>query len=100
MTSRITTAASVNPVWGRRDIACLGYEPDQAFGGGGKAASKRAQRICAQCPLDARQQCGEWAIETGQEHGVFGGLNPNQRYQERKRRKKLAQAGEKNLTTP
>lgn len=37
----------------------------------------RAKAICAQCPV--RRQCLEWALETHQPHGVWGGLDEQER---------------------
>lgn len=47
-----------------RDIA----DPDVFWSSHGR----RAQVICAACPV--RQQCYDYAIETKQRHGVFGGV--------------------------
>lgn len=41
----------------------------------------RAIAICRACPV--RRECLQWAIDTNQKFGVWGGLTPNQR---RKRR--------------
>ena len=37
----------------------------------------RAKRICAQCSV--RQACLEYAIEIREQHGIWGGLNENER---------------------
>jgi len=36
-----------------------------------------ARTICASCPV--REMCLEYAIETGQQHGIWGGLDPEER---------------------
>jgi WhiB family redox-sensing transcriptional regulator len=36
-----------------------------------------AKIICDQCPL--KQACGQWAIETNENFGVYGGLTPDER---------------------
>ncbi|NDL60039.1 WhiB family transcriptional regulator [Phytoactinopolyspora mesophila] len=36
-----------------------------------------AKRICAQCRVDA--ECLAYALETGQDHGVWGGTTPEER---------------------
>jgi len=37
----------------------------------------RAKAVCAQCPV--RSECLEWALETAQPHGVWGGLDEQER---------------------
>ncbi len=37
----------------------------------------RAKRICAQCSV--RQACLAYAIEIREQHGIWGGLNENER---------------------
>ncbi len=37
----------------------------------------RAKAVCAQCPV--RMECLEWAIDTRQPHGVWGGLDEHER---------------------
>ena len=36
-----------------------------------------AKGICHDCPI--RQQCFEYALETDQRHGVWGGTSPDER---------------------
>lgn len=47
---------------------------DLFFPAGNGYAEARA--ICERCPL--RWPCGEWAIATGQEFGMWGGLTPEE----------------------
>jgi WhiB family redox-sensing transcriptional regulator len=35
-----------------------------------------ALAVCARCPV--REQCRDWALETGQTDGVWGGLTPDE----------------------
>ena len=51
--------------------------------------SKYAKSICNQCTH--KIECAEWAIETVEEHGIWGGLNPRNRMAIRNRRGKVAQ---------
>ncbi|HLS01449.1 MAG TPA: WhiB family transcriptional regulator [Beutenbergiaceae bacterium] len=44
-----------------------------------------AQNLCATCP--ARQPCAEYAIESNEPHGIWGGLTTGQREQIRAERK-------------
>ena len=37
----------------------------------------QAKAVCAVCPV--RAECLEWAVETGQDYGVWGGLDPAER---------------------
>jgi WhiB family transcriptional regulator, redox-sensing transcriptional regulator len=37
----------------------------------------RARGICADCPV--RSACLDWAIASGQDYGVWGGLDPAER---------------------
>jgi WhiB family transcriptional regulator, redox-sensing transcriptional regulator len=39
---------------------------------------KAAQKVCRECHV--RRECLDYAIKTGTDFGVFGGLVPNQRH--------------------
>lgn len=39
--------------------------------------SDRAKRVCGGCPI--RQQCLDYALQAEEKHGVWGGLDPEQR---------------------
>lgn len=41
---------------------------------------RQAKAVCARCPV--RQECFEYAIAAGVDHGVFGGATPNERRSE------------------
>ena len=43
-----------------------------------------AKRVCYRCPV--MELCGQWARETGQEYGVFGGLSEDERRAMKRRR--------------
>lgn len=61
---------------GWRDRAlCLGMSPDLWFPETGPAP--RARRICAVCPV--RAECLAFALATGAEFGIWGGLNVEER---------------------
>lgn len=45
--------------------------------------------VCDACPI--REECGEFAIATNQEGGMWGGMTDNERKDERKVRYRLAQ---------
>ncbi|MGH8930721.1 MAG: WhiB family transcriptional regulator [Egibacteraceae bacterium] len=65
----------------RFDAACLDADPELFFpiGTTGLALDQiaRAKQICAGCQVRAR--CLEWALETGQDAGVWGGCDEEER---------------------
>jgi WhiB family redox-sensing transcriptional regulator len=69
------------------DAACKGADTSAFFpvseNGGGEAKA-----ICATCPV--AEQCLEYAIETHQPDGVWGGLTSVERHRLVRRRQKLA----------
>jgi WhiB family redox-sensing transcriptional regulator len=71
----------------RAEGACLRADPDLFFpvATGTAAAThvSRALRICAGCRV--RQQCLEFAMRTGEAHGIWGGTTPDDRIRERRR---------------
>lgn len=46
-----------------------------------------AKAVCHTCPVEA--ECAQWAIVTGQDYGIYGGLSPEQR----KARRRLGVTG-------
>jgi hypothetical protein len=80
-TGRDTTlAAPLNKNW-RAQALCREVDPELFFPVGDGAAAKmqtqKAKAICARCP--ARGDCLEWALDTGQQSGVWGGLSEAER---------------------
>ncbi|MGI5401129.1 WhiB family transcriptional regulator [Streptomyces sp. CA-135486] len=69
-----------NENW-RHDAACLEEDPDLFFpvGSTGPAMLQvaEAKSVCGRCPV--REQCLQWAMELGQDFGVWGGLDENER---------------------
>jgi WhiB family transcriptional regulator, redox-sensing transcriptional regulator len=65
----------------RFQARCADQDPDLFFpvGSGGPAMRQtlRAKAVCAQCPV--RRECLEWALDTHQPHGVWGGLDEQER---------------------
>lgn len=43
----------------------------------GRARASAARELCDQCPV--QQACADWAIETGETDGIWGGLTPRER---------------------
>jgi WhiB family transcriptional regulator, redox-sensing transcriptional regulator len=44
----------------------------------------RARKVCMGC--EVVNECAEWAIITGEEHGMWGGLTPKERHRIRRDR--------------
>jgi WhiB family transcriptional regulator, redox-sensing transcriptional regulator len=42
-----------------------------------QAQEADAKKVCARCPV--RTECLTWALETGLDHGVWGGLTEHER---------------------
>lgn len=65
----------------RHRAACLTEDPELFFpvGNTGPALAQieEAKKICARCVV--RDQCLTWALENGQDHGVWGGLSEDER---------------------
>ncbi len=56
--------------------ACASTDPDAYFPAKG-AQVKAAKAVCGRCPVAA--DCLDYALATGQKHGIWGGLSVNQR---------------------
>ncbi|WP_432057544.1 WhiB family transcriptional regulator [Streptomyces sp. bgisy022] len=65
----------------RNRAACRTEDPDLFFpiGTSGPALlqTEQAKAVCRRCPV--QQQCLDWALETGQTIGVWGGTGENER---------------------
>lgn len=61
----------------RTYAACRGEDPELFFPIGKTAAALRqteaARAVCYRCP--ALEACARWALDTGQQHGVWGGYD-------------------------
>jgi WhiB family redox-sensing transcriptional regulator len=61
--------------------ACRELDPEIFFPisttGAALGQVHEAQAICARCPVAAH--CLDWALRTGQDHGVWGGTTPEER---------------------
>ncbi|WP_309235724.1 WhiB family transcriptional regulator [Streptomyces sp. TRM64462] len=71
----------------RQAAACRDADMDLFFpvGTSGPAVmqAEEAKRVCAGCPV--QQRCLRWALDTGQDHGVWGGTTENERRTLRRR---------------
>ena len=65
----------------RRGAACAEEDPDLFFpiGNTGPALLQieEAKGVCVRCPV--MEQCLQWALETNQHDGVWGGLSEDER---------------------
>lgn len=72
--------------------ACLTADPELfypiATGAVGARQVRLAQRVCARCRV--RRQCLEFAMRTGEVHGIWGGTTPEERIQARRREQAAA----------
>ena len=68
------------PDW-RDDAACRDADPELFFPDGdirlARAQVKTAKLICRSCPVSAT--CLSWALASGQEAGIWGGLTEDER---------------------
>ena len=75
--------------WQER-AACIGTNAQLFFGPDGEPWEHRevreakAKAICALCPV--REQCLSEALRNSIKHGIWGGLNNEERTRERRRR--------------
>ena len=71
----------------RAASACLSADPELFFPIAEGAAADReissALRVCAGCAV--RQQCLDFAMATGEAHGIWGGTTPDERIRARRR---------------
>jgi WhiB family redox-sensing transcriptional regulator len=71
----------------RAASACLSADPELFFPiAQGSAADRQistALRVCAGCAV--RQQCLDFAMTTGETHGIWGGTTPDERIRARRR---------------
>ncbi len=65
----------------RHRAACLTEDPELFFpiGNSGPAIAQieQARRVCQRC--EVADVCLKWALETGQDAGVWGGLSEDER---------------------
>jgi WhiB family redox-sensing transcriptional regulator len=68
--------------------ACASIDPDLFFpiSTTGKAAEQiaRARGVCAGCRV--RRECLDFALDTGETEGIWGGTTPDERIQVRRQR--------------
>lgn len=100
---RITATTNTQPVplfdsnapWMAQDaptVPCA-ENPDWWYAdhhnGENRLLQNAARNACADCPL--RSDCLEWALENDERWGIWGGLDPEERHNLRRRRKRTHQ---------
>ena len=77
----------------RDEAECLHTDPELFFpvGTSGPALIQihEAKSVCRRCP--ALDECLEWALDNGQETGIWGGTDERERNLIRRRRSRAAQ---------
>ena len=75
----------------RFEAACLSHDPELFFpiGDSGPAVDQveAAKAVCRTCPVI--KECLEWALDTGQDAGVWGGMSEQERLALRRRRSRV-----------
>ena len=65
----------------RHEAACLNEDPELFFpigsSGSAMAQTEQAKRVCHTC--DVVETCLNWALETNQDAGVWGGMSEDER---------------------
>ncbi|MER5200509.1 WhiB family transcriptional regulator [Streptomyces sp. NPDC002755] len=76
----------VNTHW-RAASVCKDEDPDLFFPIGNTGAAllqiEEAKAACRRCPV--MERCLQWALENGQEHGVWGGTDEGDRRRMKRR---------------
>ncbi|PFG19171.1 WhiB family transcriptional regulator [Serinibacter salmoneus] len=79
----------------RHEAACLTEDPELFFpiGNTGPALAQidEAKAVCQRCTVS--DQCLKWALETGQDSGVWGGLSEDERRALKRRTARARRAG-------
>ena len=85
--------AAADDVW-RDHALCRDTDPELFFpiGNTGPALLQieEAKAVCMRC--DVRDACLQWALDTGQDAGVWGGLSEDERRALRRRNARAARA--------
>lgn len=78
----------------RHEAACLTEDPELFFpiGNTGPALVQieEAKAVCRRCPVT--EACLKWAIDTGQDAGVWGGMSEDERRALKRRRARARRA--------
>ena len=78
--------------WWIEHSRCIGEDPELFFPVGSRGTAieqtQRAIAVCMDCPV--RAQCLEWALDTCQDAGVWGGMGEEDRREIRRARRRAA----------
>jgi len=85
----LTEWAPPEPDW-ELDAACTESDPELFFPKPKSGHAAQAKRICRECPVI--RDCGLWAIYTGQDGGIWGGMTENQRARKKRQMEDLLSA--------
>lgn len=92
----MSMAETVEALDWQEDAACRSYENIMFFGEEGEAEldrqirENRAKSVCQRCPVN--EQCLEFAMETNQKYGIWGGLTDKERASLKRRRARARRA--------
>lgn len=90
------TSYRITSDWRQRAI-CREEDPDLFFPVGNStwalAQAADAKAVCRRCPV--METCGDWAMENGQDSGVWGGLSEDERRAIKRRTARRAAAANK-----
>ncbi|MES9525874.1 WhiB family transcriptional regulator [Streptomyces capoamus] len=79
----------------RDHAACRQEDPDLFFPigttGPAQVQTQQAKAVCARCPV--REQCLDWALDTSQSIGVWGGTTELERRALRRRARSRPRSG-------
>lgn len=75
--------------WQNRAL-CAEVDPEIFFPEQEERTAFHAKKVCKSCPV--RTECLEYALNTGQEHGVWGGVCSKERQKIKSNRRKGVQA--------
>ncbi|MFF7780408.1 WhiB family transcriptional regulator [Streptomyces tanashiensis] len=71
----------------RHNAVCREEDPELFFPIGNTSPAllqiKEAKAVCCRCPV--MEQCLQWALEAGQDDGVWGGLSEDERRRMKRR---------------
>lgn len=74
----------------RHHAVCRDEDPELFFpigtSGPAKAQTEEAKAVCRRCPVV--DECLAWALESGEDFGVWGGLSEEERREQRARRRR------------
>jgi WhiB family redox-sensing transcriptional regulator len=76
--------------------SALFYAPEGEYAFARLQREERARQLCAGCPV--REECAEFALATGERHGVWGGTTQRERVAVLRRPRKRASASDRSGT--